>query len=113
MSCVYKVLDILAMLGGQAIVVSIVESYGGMEEVTAYVVAFHYTLPLTIGPFCASFWLLYLIKHKVPVSEGGLAPEGSVSNVVTNGSVEHVSVPNEEVELDVTPNVDNIESRTL
>lgn len=34
-----QVLDLLAMLIGQAIIVSLVESYGGMENVAAYSIA--------------------------------------------------------------------------
>jgi hypothetical protein len=66
-----SVLDILATCAGQAVIVSIVQSFGGMDEPDAYQIAFRFLVPMVVVPLLMALKLLHHVFW-LPTSDGGL-----------------------------------------
>lgn len=88
-----SVLDILSLCTGQAVSISVVESFGGTHSADAYAAAFKIMLPLVLGPFLLSFWLSFLIRFRIPVSEGGGQKPVQLRDDSQLVKGEHVSIP--------------------
>jgi len=82
------VLDALSTCAGQAVIISAVQSFGGMQDPHAYVSAFQCTVPFTLLPLAMSFHLFYLVFN-LPTEEGGLGGDwqaASHENQATKGA---------------------------